>query len=296
MQILYLQQLRICTESTTNAIDYSILVNFHSLDFLRVKGCLLDRNCPTVKSSYVPNMVAILFVVLLIVGDYTETELVPDPKGPPMQKAKSAKSKEWGPEVLVEWMLKSKDVSKGNIKLLLESRSQIRQAWDWDHQGTKGFPMNTAQLLYEIETRLKGWRPRKRRTSLKGIHLKPPAQLRDILPERTVHQVHEYLYEEPFKEALVDLYSEDARSQALERIRNTILNSLTVQQFGFEALPRPRGNWLHRQVLGALTAVAPGKFSDLEMVKLFDYFCPCGTTHNREAMKKFRWRLTSAHR
>jgi hypothetical protein len=193
-------------------------------------------------------------------------------------------------------MLKSKAVPKGNVRLLLESKAQIRQAWDWDDQGTKGFPMNTSQLLYEIETRLKGRRPRKRRKGLKGIRLKPPTQLRDILPERTVYQVHEYLYEEPFKEALVDLYSADARSQALERIRNTILNALTAHQFGYEALPKPRGNWLHRQVLGVLAAAAPGKFSDLEMVKLFDYFCPCGTAHNREAMKKFRWRLTRAHR
>ncbi len=213
-----------------------------------------------------------------------------------MRKGKSATSKGWGPEDLVDWMLKSKNVSRGNIKLLLKSKAQIGQAWDWDDQGMKGFPMNTAQLLYEIETRLKGWRPRKRRKGLKGIRLKPPTQLRDILPEKTVHQVHEYLYEEPFKEALVELYSADARSQALERIRNTILNALTVEQNGYEALPKPRGNWLHRQVLGVLTAATPGKFSDLEMVKLFDYFCPCGTAHNREAMKKFRWRLTRAHR
>jgi hypothetical protein len=228
-------------------------------------------------------------------GDYNYIEAVPDLERQSMRKVRSTTSKGWGPEDLVEWMLKSKGVSKGNIKLLLESKAQIGQAWDWDNQGTKGFPMNTAHLLDEIELRLKGWRPRKHRKSLRGIHRKPPTQLRDILPERTVHQVHEYLYEEPFKEALVDLYSADARSQALERIRNTILSALTVEQLGYEALPRPRGNWLHRQVLGVLTAAAPGKFSDLDMVKLFDYFCPCGTAHNREAMKKFRWRLSLKH-
>jgi hypothetical protein len=127
------------------------------------------------------------------------------------------------------------------------------------------------------------------------IRSKVPTRLRDILPESTVQRVHEYLYEEPFTEALVELHSTDARSQALERIRNTILNTLTVEQHGYEALPKPRGNWLHRQILDVLTAAAPGKFSDLEMVKLFDYFCPCGTAHNREAIKKFRWRLSRAH-
>jgi len=212
-----------------------------------------------------------------------------------MKKSKSAQAKEWGPEAFVEWMLKSKNVSKGNIKLLLESKEQIRQAWDWDDHGTKTFPMNTAQLLYEIETRLKGWRPRKRRKEKgKGIVIKTPTRLRDILPEKTVQRVHEYLYEESFKEALAELHS-DARSQAYERIRNTILNALRVEDVGYEVLPKPRGNWLHRQLLGVLTTVAPGKFSDSEMATLFDYFCPCGTEHNREAMKKFRWRLTRAH-
>jgi len=211
-----------------------------------------------------------------------------------MSKRKSARSKEWGPGALVEWMLKSKGVSKGNIKLLLESKAQIRQAWDWDDHGTKGFPMNTAQLLYEIETRLKGWRPR-RRKHRKLPYPKAPTRLHDILPESTVRQVHEYLHEEQFHEALAELQSADTQSRALNRIKETINNALYAEQHGYETLPKPRGNWLHRQVLGALTAAAPGKFSDSEMVKLFDYFCPCGTEHNRETMKKFRWRLSRAH-
>ena len=212
-----------------------------------------------------------------------------------MKKSKSAQAKEWGPEAFVEWMLKSKNVSKGNIKLLLESKEQIRQAWEWDDNGTKSFPMSTAHLVDEIEAKIKGWRPRKRRKGLKLIRSQLPTRLRDILPEKTVQQVHEYLYEEPFKEALAELHPADARSEAFERIRNTILNALRVEDIGYEVLPKPRGNWLHRQLLGVLTTAAPGKFSDSDMAKLFDYFCPCGTAHNRETMKKFRWRLSRAH-
>jgi hypothetical protein len=207
---------------------------------------------------------------------------------------KKGKSGAWGPDALVEWMLKSKDVSKGNIKLLLESKNEIKQAWDWDDQGTKNFPINTANLIYEIEHKLKGWRPPKRRKG-RGIVLHTITSLRDILPEKTVLQVHEYLYEEPFKESLAELQSADRRSQAFARIRETILNALTAEYAGYEYLPKPRGNWLHRQILGILTAAAPGKFGDSDMAKLFDYFCPCGTEHNREAIKKFRWRLARAH-
>jgi len=196
---------------------------------------------------------------------------------------------------MIEWMLRSKDVSKGNIKLLLEAKDQIRQGWDWDDQGTKSFPMNTAQLLYEIEGRLKGRRPRHRKPR-KLPHPAVPKRLQDILPESTVRRVHEYLHEEPFHEALAELHEPNNRSRALHRIKETIDSSLYAEHYGYESLPKPRGHWLHRQVLGALTAVAPGKLSDSEMVKLFDYICPCGSEHNREAMKKFRWRLSRAHR
>src|SRR5713226_8087083 len=84
----------------------------------------------------------------------------PHEEGRSMPKRESARSKERGPEALVEWMLKAKGVSKRNIRLLLSSTDKIRLAWDRDHRGTKTFPMNTAFLLSEIEARLKGWRPR----------------------------------------------------------------------------------------------------------------------------------------
>jgi len=124
---------------------------------------------------------------------------------------------------------------------------------------------------------------------------KEPKTLRDLLSERDVEQVHEYLHEEPFQEALSEMYSKEGQSQALKRIRETINHALVVALYGYETFPKPRGNWLHRQILEVLTAAAPGKFSDRDMAKLFDYFCPCGTGHNREAMKKFRWRLARAH-
>jgi hypothetical protein len=43
-------------------------------------------------------------------------------------------------------------------------------------------------------------------------------------------------------------------------------------------------------LLGVVLAATPAKFTDSEMAELFNHFCPCGTIHNREAMKKFRWR------
>jgi len=185
-------------------------------------------------------------------------------------------------------MLKAKGVPKGKIKLLLDSAEQIRLAWDRDDRGTKGSPLNTLYLLSELEARLlKKWRSRKIRFI---PYPKAPTRLSDILPEKVVRQVHEYLYEEPFQDALDELHSGDAADAARERIKNTLETALDVGAYGEQALPAPRGNWLHRQMLGIIRAAVPERVTDSEMTKLFDYLCPCGSEHNRETMKKFRWR------
>ena len=192
---------------------------------------------------------------------------------------------------VVSWMLKAKSVPKKKIKLLLDAEDQIRETWGWDRRGTEGFPFNTASLLAELEARLKGWRPRKIRLLPEPKVFKAPTRLSDILPEKVVEQVHEYLYEEPFQGTLDEVRSADSSAAALARIKHTVETALNVATFGEEQLPAPRGNWLHRQILGTISrGMAPAKFTDSEMAELFDHFCPCGIKHNREAMKKFRWR------
>ena len=191
------------------------------------------------------------------------------------------------PLVILGWMLKGKGLPKRKIKLLLESREEIRVAWERDNRGTKDFPMNTAFLLGDIGASLRGWRP----PTVRSVpYPKAPTRVLDILPERVIRQVHEYLHEEPFLDALDELRSDDADMKALGRIKETIDTALDFARFGEQALPKPRGNWLHRQILSFIQASTSEKFTDSELAELFDYFCPCGSGHNREAMKKFRWR------
>jgi hypothetical protein len=188
---------------------------------------------------------------------------------------------------IMSWMLKAKSVPKGKIKLLLESAELIRVAWEGDGRGGKGFPLNTTYAFWELEDQLRGSRSHRIRFI---PYRKPPTRLSDILPEKVVRQVHEYLYEEPMDDALDELSSPETIHGALARIKNTVETALYVQQFGEQALPAPRGNWLHRQMLGLIRAAIPQKITDSETAKLFDYLCPCGGAHNRETIKKFRWR------
>lgn len=189
----------------------------------------------------------------------------------------------------LSWVLKGKGLSKLKVDLLLSLREDLAEAWDRDDHGTKRFPMNTEYLLGDRQAEIKGVRSRPR----KHRHLpypKVPTRAQDILPERDLRDIHEYLHEEPFQDALDETHSPDLHMKALERIRETLNTALYFHYHGEEALPKPRGNWLHRRILSFVQESVPERFTDSELARLFEYLCPCGSSHNREAMKKFRWR------
>jgi hypothetical protein len=192
------------------------------------------------------------------------------------------------------WVLKGKGLSRQKVDLLLGLRDELRVAWERDDKGTKGFPINTGSLLVGYAAELKGVRSRSRKPSSRKHrsieYPKVPTRLLDILPEKHVRQIHEYLHEEPFQDALDEMRSPETIEKALVRIRETLEIALYFGPYGEDALPKPRGNWLHRQILSFIQASMLPRFTDSELAKLFDYLCPCGLSHNREAMKKFRWR------
>jgi hypothetical protein len=188
----------------------------------------------------------------------------------------------------LSWMLTSKGVPKRKIKLLLAAKDQIAETWSQDGQGTKGFPLSTMKQFSMLRAALTGKRPRRDATVSNPIRARTFA---DLLPEDVVEQVHEYLYEQPWRDALDQLNSDETRESAFARLRHTVNVALDVIHYGNEALPAPRGNWLHRQILGIVLAIKPAKFTDSEMAELFKYFCPCGDEHTRDIIKKFRWRF-----
>jgi hypothetical protein len=185
-------------------------------------------------------------------------------------------------------MLTSKGVPKNQIKLLLASKEQIAETWNQDGRGTRGFPLNTMKQFSELKASLTGSRLRRDATVPNPIKVQ---SFSDLLPNDVVEQVHEYLYEQPFRAALEHVHSEETREAAFARLRHSVNVALDVVHYGNEALPAPRGNWLHRQILGIVLTIRPAKFTDWEMAELFKYFCPCGNEHTREIMKKFRWRF-----
>lgn len=177
--------------------------------------------------------------------------------------------------------------SKKRAQLLTRISQQLKTAWRSDKAGSDGFPLNTAYVVSDLMARLHNRRPSRR---IRRLPIpKTPKRLGDVLNERLVRKVHEYLYEEPFGKALGQFYSTEGE-QASEQIRETINVVLAVSRHGEEMLPKPRGNWLHRHLLEVAKAANLGNLTNREMAEFFDDLCPCGSKHSRETMKKFRQR------
>jgi len=183
--------------------------------------------------------------------------------------------------------------SSRNAKILTELRAQLRQSWRRDGKGTQGFPMNTAYLLAAAEDRLRRKRPPRpiRRVPTPLVSATIHAFVKGVLKEvrRFLPTVYEYMYEEPLHDAFARwrLHSDP---NAYERIWDALDKSLDVSQHGEAALPNPHGNWLHRQLLDLAGAAGLAGLTNREMVQFFQFLCPCGARHNREAIKKFRQR------
>jgi hypothetical protein len=62
--------------------------------------------------------------------------------------------------------------------------------------------------------------------------------------------------------------------------------ALGVRRFGETALPKPRRNWLHRQLLGLAGTAKLGSLTNTEVAEFFDDLCPCGAKHSRETINK----------
>jgi hypothetical protein len=180
--------------------------------------------------------------------------------------------------------------SEKRAQLLTGIAEQLRTAWRRDKAGSNGFPMNTSYVVGEVKARLRGWRP-SRIFRLRAPKSKPLKRLGDILKEETIRGVYEYLYEEPLKDALSRLESSYGEGeQAFDQISEAVRVALSVSWIGVEMLPKPRGNWLHRQLLEVATAANLANLTNREMAEFFNDLCPCGAKHSRETIKKFRQR------
>lgn len=177
-------------------------------------------------------------------------------------------------------------------QILEDAAKNIAWAWGVDQEYPKSYPVNTAQLLYEIKTGIEGLKPKKllpiRKGSKQLLRPRPPKSFSELIGDRAIQVVYEDQNSGPYKDALV-LASRGDRS-IFRKIVRAIENVYVMDQIGPDALPRPKIQFLHRNIL-QIAKVSGLDQKDEGILEFLDDLCPCGTKHQLDAIRKLRKRL-----
>jgi hypothetical protein len=186
-------------------------------------------------------------------------------------------------------------VENDAIRQILEDAAEsIAWAWGVDQEYPKSYPVNTGQLLYEIKTRIEeSLKSRKllpiRKGSKRPLRLQPPESFSELIADRAIQLVYEDQNSGMYKDALVRASRGDRST--FRKIVRAIEKVYVMDQLGPDALPRPRTQFLHRNILQIAKVSGLSDQKDEGMLEFLDDLCPCGTKHQLDAIRKLRERL-----
>jgi len=182
----------------------------------------------------------------------------------------------------------------GSTRGLEKAAEQLAWAWKHDKKQPNSYPTRTYFSLCDIKEQLQGRLP-----SRAGVKLPPPPpppqRLSDLLREETVKALYEEQnegsYEEALKEAASGKY--DNGYKAWKRILRSVDAAYWVLFYGLEHGPKPKVNFLHRELLEIAKLAGRGDLNLEGIVEFLDDICPCGKGHRQDAIRKLRVRQTA---
>jgi hypothetical protein len=184
--------------------------------------------------------------------------------------------------------------------LLWKSKDWLKQAWKYDQEDPKSYPINTYLALVEIESSLKNPQGPRPRTRL-STKVKIPRTLWELISERTVKAIWEDNHSGSFEEAIAQAtpthYDEVRKSQKVfKAIVRAIETAYVVDYVSWELLLRPKVNILHRGLNEIAKAAGVGDQTEAGFAEFLDDLCPCGLKNHREAVRKLSSRSTRMRR
>lgn len=173
------------------------------------------------------------------------------------------------------------------LRLFEEAIEDLRWAWEEDQKYPNSYPLNTSHRLDELKSQLAG----EARDASPGKFLRspPPETLQELVDEETISAIYEEQNDGTYKEALKLAASgtEDA-SRAWQKIRRSIDAAYGFCRFGI--LPKPRVQFLHRNLLELLQSKHLRDLSLEGVIEFFEDVCPCGDKHKPDAIRKIAGR------
>lgn len=188
-----------------------------------------------------------------------------------------------------------KSLAPEHVEILKEAGQALKQAWKWDKEHPKRYPVNTDHALWETKLQLRD-KVRQRKTTKLPAYRRPK-RLHDFVDEGVVKTLYEQQHSGSYQDALeqaADGYG--AGFLAWKRIVSCLPAAYLVQFGVEEMLPKPKVHLLHRELLDIAASVELDDLVTEGLVEFFDDVCPCGKKHHAEALRKLGKRVTKSRK
>ncbi len=182
------------------------------------------------------------------------------------------------------------------VGALEEAAKQLTLSWEADTKSPEDYPLNTEITFGETKARLRG-EPQVQGPIKLPPPTPPPRSLSELLKEETIKAVYEDQNNGTYEDALKMAGAEDEKAHlTFRKLLRAIEAAYEIRAYGWEAIPKPRVHFLHRNLLEIAALVHLNDLTHQGLVEFLDDICPCGEKHNAEAIRKLRKRHASASR
>lgn len=194
------------------------------------------------------------------------------------------------PHRWTEWVSKhAKDVLKAYA-------NHLKKAWAEDKKDPRSFPLNTGELLFELEKRLTQG-PENEGTQEWQLSRPSPRRLSDLVDEKLVKIVFEQQNTDSYERALwLAAFGGKRRNLAWRKISLAVNAAYLIKVDGLHAIPRPRVDYLHRELLKMAEQLKISKLTHAGIAEFLDDICPCGIKHRPGTVRKLRNRWSRGRR
>ena len=173
----------------------------------------------------------------------------------------------------------------------------LKKAWAEDKKDPRSYPLNTGELLFELEKRLAQGRKDEGTQEWQVPRPFPPKGLSDLVDENLVKTVFEQQNHYSYELALrLAAFGGKKRNLAWRKISLAVNAAYLIKVDGPHAIPRPRVDYLHRELLKMTEQLKINKLTHAGIAEFFDDFCPCGIKHRPGTVRKLRNRWSRGRR
>ena len=183
------------------------------------------------------------------------------------------------------------------IRSLEKLTEHLKQAWDLDVKCPRSFPVNTERVFHGFRIWIKEYefgRPDTPDTKLsRPLEFRPIEQLSELVDESYIKFAYENQNMDSYRDAVRIAGSGDKFSiLAFKRIHNAIKTAYLMQHFSQHLAGKPKGQYLHRNLLEVCDLVEDLKNkTHEEMTQFVADLCPCGKEHKVGTIRKLRNRI-----